>query len=611
MTEIEKVAELEHSVLFDSPRELDRTCRRLGNIKYSSRALGLACKFRGLEWAKALVKNNVVFRYSDMREFVIKAYVTPDKKLYFSLLDDFMFPLVRPDIRLRGMAYPQKSIRDSILVLDKGGHAASDKEFTAVSEEERLKCAEYFIGLNDKEICDLQKLLYLAITSCDLKLAGLLREKGVTLSQSACDMLTGEKEQDHYFFWNFCHKIRYMTAEEFIWAVRELSKDLGQGKTVNISTWFLDSSRKYFYEPKAFECILEHFNQKKLNKKKTMEEIILLDKTELLPVCEKHGWLKMPKKRDELIRFASDNKKTECTAWLLEFKNRTADLNAERERAEKKLMRELNANPDSITELKKVWGFERREDGAVIITRYKGKLREIEVPERIGGGTVKEIGETAFSPDALRIKSEHREFLTTVTKITLPQTVEAIGDRAFYMCKGLTEINIPDNVKKIGSNAFCYCENLVSIDIPAGVGEIGKGVFAGCKSLVSVTLPYGIAEIESHSFSGCACLRNIVIPPTVKKIGKWTFNRCVSLEEVIIPEGVEEIEMYAFWECTGLKSAVLPLSLKKIKNYTQSGKTPQTAFHNAKNLTASVTEKSYAEKYCKRNNIPYKACKEV
>ncbi len=611
MTEAEKIIELEHSVLFDTPEELDRTCKRLGNIKRSSRALGLACKFRGLEWAKALVKNNVVFRYSDMRDCFIKAYVTPDKKLYFSLLDDFMFPLVKPHIRLRGMAYPKKSIKDCIIVPDKGDPAASDKEFTAVSEEERLKCAEYFIGLNDKEICDLQKLLYLAITSCDLRVAELLREKGVTLSQSACDMLTGEKEQEHYFFWSFCHIIRHMTAEEFIWAVTELSKDLGEGKTVNISTWFLDSSRKYFYEPKAFECILAHFNQKKLNKKKTMEEIILCDKPELLPLCEKHGWLKMPKKRDELIRFASDNKKTECTAWLLEFKNRTADLKAERERAEKKLMRQLNAKPDSITELKKVWGFEQREDGAVVITRYKGKRTEIEVPEKIGDGTVKEIGETAFSPDALRIKSEHREFLTTVTKITLPETVEAIGNRAFYMCKGLTEINIPDNVKKIGSDAFCYCESLVSLDIPASVRGLGKGVFAGCRSLGCLTLPCGITEIESYSFSGCVSIQNIVIPPTVKKIGKWAFNQCASLEEVIIPEGVEEIEMYAFWGCTGLKSVVLPLSLKKIKNYTQSGKTPQTAFYNAENLTASVIEKSYAEKYCKRNNIPYETCKEV
>ncbi len=47
------------------------------------------------------------------------------------------------------------------------------------------------------------------------------------------------------------------------------------------------------------------------------------------------------------------------SAWLLEFKNRIADFAAERDRAEKRMMRELNANPNSVTELKKIWGYEK------------------------------------------------------------------------------------------------------------------------------------------------------------------------------------------------------------------------------------------------------------
>ena len=35
------------------------------------------------------------------------------------------------------------------------------------------------------------------------------------------------------------------------------------------------------------------------------------------------------------------------SAWLLDFKNRTADFAAERKKAEQKMMRELNANPNS------------------------------------------------------------------------------------------------------------------------------------------------------------------------------------------------------------------------------------------------------------------------
>ncbi len=62
---------------------------------------------------------------------------------------------------------------------------------------------------------------------------------------------------------------------------------------------------------------------------------------------------------DRLLAGTVGDEQTECSAWLLEFKNRTADFAAERDRAEKRMMRELNANPNSVTELKKIWGYEK------------------------------------------------------------------------------------------------------------------------------------------------------------------------------------------------------------------------------------------------------------
>ena len=41
--------------------------------------------------------------------------------------------------------------------------------------------------------------------------------------------------------------------------------------------------------------------------------------------------------------------------------------------------------------------------------------------------------------------------------ITIPDSVSAIGDRAFYKCKTLYEINIPGSVKEIGDHAFYKC----------------------------------------------------------------------------------------------------------------------------------------------------------
>lgn len=602
MTEIDKMKELERSVFFDSPEELDKTCKRLGSFDKRSRALGLACGFRGLDQVKVLVKNGVVFKHEDMRQFPNQCYTNPQGRLYYDLYDDFMFSLADPKIRIRKMSYPETN-GEKVMLSD--SIVAFESVFEAVSEEERIKCVRYFMELDDSRVCDLQRLLYLAIINCDYKVTKLLKEKGVTISQSACEMLTGENENDYCFFWFLCHSIRYMTAEEFIWTVTEFSKELGEDRKINVTVWLTDSIRKLFYEPKVFECILDRFNQKKLNKKKTMQEIIMRESPELLAVCEKHGWLKMPRKRDEMIQFAADNDKTECTAWLLEFKNRTADLNAEQEKAEKKLMRELNADPDSVTELKKTWGFEKREDGGIVITRYKGNRTEVNVPEKIGSNAVKEIGERAFSPEALRLNSEQREFRKTITKITLPKTVEVIGDGAFYDCEKLFSVNIPDRVKRIGTNAFCGCQSLSEIDIPLSVKEIGLSAFLCCKSLVSAVLPLGMTEIGGGVFSGCEALQRVTIPPTVKKIGKWAFLRCFSLEEITIPEGVEEIGEKVFSDCLKLKSVTLPKSVKSIKNYKHKGRELETIFSGCEKLTVRVSAKSYAEKYCKRNNLPY------
>ena len=46
---------------------------------------------------------------------------------------------------------------------------------------------------------------------------------------------------------------------------------------------------------------------------------------------------------------------------------------------------------------------------------------------------------------------------TTVTEITLPEGVEAIGNNAFASCTALKSIHLPESVTKIGIGAFSSC----------------------------------------------------------------------------------------------------------------------------------------------------------
>ena len=119
--------------------------------------------------------------------------------------------------------------------------------------------------------------------------------------------------------------------------------------------------------------------------------------------------------------------------------------------------------------------------------------------------------------------------------------VASIGDSAFQECTSLTSITIPNSVTGIGDSAFSYCKSLTSITIPNSVTGIEDFAFQECKSLTSITIPNSVTSIGGLAFDGCKSLTNITIPCSVTSIGDFAFNGCKSLEELIIPEGVRKL----------------------------------------------------------------------
>ena len=602
-------SQLEMAVLINTPQEIAELCKRLREGENTCRALGLACRFCGLETVKALVENGATFKYTrpdnnmggmytiyywlsplEMGKPLRRAYFTNNDKCFFNSID-----LVIKD----GEAL--------IATSDFNGRGVN-KSLECLPIEQRVKVVRYLVENSDRLCFEPGELLYYSVISSNKQITALLKEMGVTFTEKRITQLT---ESGRSFEWmEFCNITDGFKDDEFIEVIGNISNEIG-GKMLHFTDSIYWSNynpyrkRGRMFKPEFFKFILEHFNQKKMNKSQLMKGAINQNSVECLALCAENGWLKQPRKRDEMIEYATKNNKTECVAWLLDFKNRTADLAAERVKAEKKAERELNADPNSATELKKIWSFEKQEDSTLIITRYKGKRTEIDVPSAIGKSAVTAIGKFAFSSRASRITTERRRFLETVTRITLPEGIRSIGEGAFLQCYGLTEMNIPDSVTEIGNNAFSGCNKLTEIVIPETVTKMGYGLFAGSIALQTVKLPENTAEINDYMFSNCKALKNIVIPVGVQRIGKWAFNRCSSLEEIVIPDGVTEIDKQAFMNCDALKSVVIPASVSKMKNQTYRGHTPETVFHESNNVIATVEPKSYAEKYCKRNEIKY------
>ena len=199
-------------------------------------------------------------------------------------------------------------------------------------------------------------------------------------------------------------------------------------------------------------------------------------------------------------------------------------------------------------------------------------------------------------------------FFSNLTTVTFSENsnLRSIGNIAFYDCSSLTSITIPDSVTSIGERAFQGCSSLTSITIPDSVTSIGNGAFSGCSNLTSVTIPDSVTSIGVHAFSGCSNLTSVTIPDSVTSIGDFAFSYCSSLTSVTIPDSVTSIGERAFQGCSSLKSIIVPDSVTSIGEsafllcYIESATIPAIACSYIKNnklKTVKITSGASIEDY--------------
>ncbi len=141
---------------------------------------------------------------------------------------------------------------------------------------------------------------------------------------------------------------------------------------------------------------------------------------------------------------------------------------------------------------------------------------------------------------------------SSLTSITIPNSVTSIGYRAFDDCSSLTSITIPNSVTSIEDGAFWGCSSITSITIPNSVTSIEDGAFWGCSSITSITIPNSVTSIGDRTFQDCSSLTSVTIPNSVTSIGDSAFEGCSSLTGITIPDSVTSIGISAFYNCSSL-----------------------------------------------------------
>jgi hypothetical protein len=256
----------------------------------------------------------------------------------------------------------------------------------------------------------------------------------------------------------------------------------------------------------------------------------------------------------------------------------------------------------------------KTNNSAITITGYTGSGGAVTIPGTVNLLPVTSIGDGAFA------------LCTSLTSVTITNSVTSIGNYAFYVCTSLTNVTLGNSITNIGTSAFNDCVGLTSVTIPNSVTSIGSSAFQSCWSLTSVTIGNGVTSIGIGAFVGCTGLTNVMIPYSVTGIGAGAFNDCTSLTAITvaptnsvyssvagvlfnksqttliqcpggkagsytIPNGVTSIGSAAFEYCASLTSVTIPNSVTSIGDGAFMNCTSLTGVYfkgNAPSLGSSV-----------------------
>ena len=582
-----KVEMLEKVIIQDDIDQARQVIEGCGSFEFTARALGLACLYSSLEMVKTIVAGGATFSYeytSVLKRKYGVAYVTRYKK------------------------YPVNY--SSLIAKTKVGVNTHEFHFGTLPkvdkkenpENVRADIAEYLLTQPKAKFDSAEALFYSILWGCT-GVADRLIEKGVKLNNHQIYLLTSTSNGYNEVWWT----LPTLSASKAEYALKTFITCLeGTGLKIIPNQSVYESEKTSMLNADVLRCLFAEADTSKIKKSKVLEMVIDKNDVKALEVIIEAGVIKTTAQREKAIAYATKQKKNDVLAWLMDYKNRTADIAAEEAKEEKKMFRELTQDPNSVSALKKKWSYKKLEDGTLQITSYKGSDLEVEVPATIGKAKVTVIGKGAFdASDYAGSRNEHRE---KIQKIVIPEGIIEIGEEAFYQCESLTSVVIPEGVIEIGEEAFYQCGSLTSVVIPEGVIEIGKEAFYGCKSLTSVVLPSTLKKIGDYAFAYCNELVEIAIPESTN-MGIRVFQRCdklynrdglaiidgvlysystpeskdsivmipdgvsrigqsafedANLVEIRIPNTVTTIGSKAFFKCSKLRDIYIPASVTKL-----------------------------------------------
>ena len=220
-------------------------------------------------------------------------------------------------------------------------------------------------------------------------------------------------------------------------------------------------------------------------------------------------------------------------------------------------------------------------ENTATLTSYTGSAGEVVIPSTFStmiiDGQTQYVEGSDYTVTAIAEGSSSSgpfySVQSTLTSITIPETIETIGNYAFYNCTALTEINynatamadfnlrnyifgyagqdgegitvnIGSNVTKVpdfmfytGSSSFSPNVITVNFAEDGQLTSIGSAAFRECSSLTAISIPSSVTTIGNSTFYGCSSLTSVTIKGSVTNTGMSLFSACSNLIEIIVENG--------------------------------------------------------------------------
>lgn len=185
-----------------------------------------------------------------------------------------------------------------------------------------------------------------------------------------------------------------------------------------------------------------------------------------------------------------------------------------------------------------------KEGNAYTVTDMEGEETVVIIPSEYNGLAVTKI-QGAYGTGAFARKA--------ITSVTIPDSIEEIGQNSFNNCGALTTVNIStaSRLKKIGNNAFSGNSSLKEIYLPVGMTDLGDSVFNNCGAIARFIVSDGNTAyispnghlVERATNTLIRGANNSEIPDGVKVIASAAFRKS-AITKLEIPNSVQSIENY-------------------------------------------------------------------